>query len=284
MPASNYILNQILNYTFGKTSFIVANPHYFYFGLSLSLLTSADTGDTVVEPSGLGGSGYARTQILTSSAFSTSSAGSSVHNATPVIFTSTGDWTAAGTTPILSLFIADASTSGNMLWYTTLSPSLIVPNNTTITFSGSAGSGDIVISNTSSSEPNTTISNILNCWLNDATYTIPDPLYFGLSTTTIGATGTVTEPSGNAYARVSLDNDKSHWSTATAETLHNTGHVYFAAATGTGWGTVKALFIATSGTTGAGTVLWYANLNPTLIIQNGTQVKYEASTMTISMS
>ena len=60
----------------------------------------------------------------------TVSSGGSLSNTDAVSFTkSTASW---GT--IQAIFVADASTNGNILWFANLSPVLAVPNNTTVTF------------------------------------------------------------------------------------------------------------------------------------------------------
>lgn len=70
-------------------------------------------------------------------------------------------------------------------------------------------------------------------------YAAPATLYVALSTTTPSDDGTnFTEPSGNAYARVSVTNNKTTWNTASGGAVDNAIEIAFPQATPAGWGTV----------------------------------------------
>ena len=70
-------------------------------------------------------------------------------------------------------------------------------------------------------------------------YVAPATLYVALSTTTPSDDGTnFTEPSGNAYARVAVTNNKTNFNTAAAGAVDNAVSIDFAQATPAGWGTV----------------------------------------------
>jgi hypothetical protein len=86
-------------------------------------------------------------------------------------------------------------------------------------------------------------------------YTAPT-VYIGLSTTTPAVAGTgVTEPSGNAYARVATS--AATWGSAASGATTNAAAITFPTATGS-WGTVTyaVAYDASSG----GNLLWFASI------------------------
>ncbi len=87
---------------------------------------------------------------------------------------------------------------------------------------------------------------ILNNIFGGTAYTVPTTLYLGLSTTAIAEDGTGrTEPTGGAYARVAITNNKTNWDTVTGadNTISNATELTFAEATAS-WGTITHFFIA----------------------------------------
>lgn len=125
--------NKILDLNFGNTTYTVASP--LYFGLSTTPINNDGTGAT--EPSG---GAYARVAVTNSkSYFSVASSGVLSNSGTITFAESTASW---GT--ITYVFIADALTSGNILYFDALTTSRAVPANTTVYF----GSGNVSISMT----------------------------------------------------------------------------------------------------------------------------------------
>jgi len=129
MPATIFAINRSLNSDFGGIS--GSAPATYYLGLSTTALTSLDTsGSVATEPSA--SYGYERYPLPNDkSTWTTATAGSLV-NAISGSFASTS--TAWGT--IRSAFLADDSAigSGTIWYYYTLSPVLIVQENTTVVF------------------------------------------------------------------------------------------------------------------------------------------------------
>lgn len=79
-------------------------------------------------------------------------------------------------------------------------------------------------------------------------YSVPTSLWLGLSTADPGEDGSgVAEPSGNAYARVEIENDTDAWEAAALDeglgTKENKVDFTFAKATGA-WGTITHFFLA----------------------------------------
>ena len=121
-----------------------------------------------------------------------------------------------------------------------------------------------------------TLNKVLDYLFGSAAYSAPNPLYFGLSTTLVNATGyaTVTEPVAMAYARASLNNDKTDWGDSVAGVLDNDVALVFPESTGN-WGTILSIFIIGTAS-GAGDVIWYYTLNPTVAIGDNTIATWAA--------
>jgi hypothetical protein len=123
MSSTYYINNKILDYNLGSTSYSV--PGTIYMGLSTTSIDIAGTGAT--EPST---GSYARVAITNdTSAWNNSSSGVKTNKLAVTFPESTAAW---GT--ITHVFFADASTSGNVLYYEALTTSKVVQINTTVYF------------------------------------------------------------------------------------------------------------------------------------------------------
>ena len=113
-------------------------------------------------------------------------------------------------------------------------------------------------------------------------YTPPTTFYFGLSTTTIQIDGTgATEPSGGAYARVALTNDKTNWGTAANASLTNSAAVTFVESTAS-WGTITYCGIWDALT--AGNIWFFDVLTPARAVASATTVLFAIGSITVSMS
>lgn len=136
MSFTNYTAQGLLNYLFGKTSAFDTQPT-IYVGLSST--TPTETGTNITEP---GSGGYAR--VATAAAdwnAATSADPSVIDNAEVIDFgTASGDW-AAGS-PMTHFFLADASTSGNILAVGALSSAKAVANGDPVYFDA----GDLNVS------------------------------------------------------------------------------------------------------------------------------------------
>lgn len=127
-----------------------------------------------------------------------------------------------------------------------------------------------------------TDNTFLNLMFGATAYTAPATLYVGLSTTTpaVGGTG-ITEPVGNAYARVAVTNNVTNFPAAASGSKSNGTTITFPTATGT-WGTVTYFFISDAST--AGNILGYGVLNTAQTVANGDTLSFAASALTISLS
>ena len=128
LSITTYTLNRILNYNFGAQTYDPDASGKIYFGLSTSTVTEAGL-STVTEP--LAASGYARVSHDNDKTTWTTSSGATpgLHNDISIAFpSSSASWGV-----INSIFIADVATraAGNILWFDTLSPGIIVQTGTT---------------------------------------------------------------------------------------------------------------------------------------------------------
>jgi len=107
-------------------------------------------------------------------------------------------------------------------------------------------------------------------------------MYFGLSTTSIAIDGTgATEPSGGAYARVALVNDKTNWGTASNGSLTNSNPVTFVESTAS-WGTITYVAIWDALTVGN---LWFFDvLTPSRAVASATTVLFAVGAITVQMN
>lgn len=100
-------------------------------------------------------------------------------------------------------------------------------------------------------------------------YTPAATHYIALSTTLPTNTGTnVTEPSGNAYARVAVTNNATNWPAASGRNKSNGTVIQFPTASGS-WGTIThfAIYTASSGGTFVG---WGALTSSQAVTTGGT--------------
>lgn len=135
MSVTYFSANKILDLNFGGTSYSV--PSTLYFALSTTSIAIDGTGAT--EPVG---NAYARVAFTNNKTNWGNASSASLTNLVAATFPeSTGSW---GT--VTTVFLADASTSGNILWFDTLSPNRTVATATTVLFA--IGAVTVSMSNT----------------------------------------------------------------------------------------------------------------------------------------
>ena len=115
MPMTQYLENKVLDGTLKATTYTA--PANVYMSLYSTTNTATTPGTE------LSGNNYSRQAVL----FNTAAAGISTGNAT-VTFSATGNnWPA-----VVSAGIMDASTSGNMLYYTSITPKVVAAGDTLV--------------------------------------------------------------------------------------------------------------------------------------------------------
>ena len=126
MSLTDFSRNKVQDNLYGATAF--TPPANYWLALSSSNISTS--GSNATEPVG---NGYARVQIPNSKSYWTNSTGGCIVNSASIVFVmSSGSWPTINT---LALF--DASTSGSVWAYTTLSTPIVVQTNTTVSFSAS---------------------------------------------------------------------------------------------------------------------------------------------------
>jgi len=114
-----------------------------------------------------------------------------------------------------------------------------------------------------------------------SSYSATSPLYVGLSTTSVNNDGSgYTEPSGNAYARVSVTNNKTTWTTASGSALANAIQISFPESSAS-WGTITHIFIADA--LSGGVVLFFDALTSSRTVPANTTVYFAIGNITVSM-
>jgi hypothetical protein len=125
---------------------------------------------------------------------------------------------------------------------------------------------------------------VLDLLFSNTALTIPATLFFALSTTTPGDDGSnFTEPSGNAYARVSVTNNTTNFpaATGTAPTTKNNGAaITFPTATGS-WGTITHYAIFDAST--AGNMLFWGQLTTAKVINTNDTASMNANDLAITL-
>lgn len=115
MPFSDYLENELLDHVFGNASY--SAPATLYVGLSTTAISSDGTG--ITEPSG---NNYSRVAVTNNSTNFPAASASLKSNGTKFTFAApSGSW---GT--ISHAFISDASSSGNMLGYSSLTSARVI--------------------------------------------------------------------------------------------------------------------------------------------------------------
>lgn len=118
-----YQTNLTINYNFGSTPYLV--PSDLYIGISSE--KPLNDGSNILEPSG---NNYSRVHYYTGTDYWTESTFGVLENSQIISFPeSSAAW---GT--INYIFISDAPTLGNILYYGTLPESIYIENNTTLKF------------------------------------------------------------------------------------------------------------------------------------------------------
>ncbi len=126
-------------------------------------------------------------------------------------------------------------------------------------------------------------NSVLNNNFGQTAYTAPGTLYLGLSTTPIGDDGTgATEPTGGAYTRLVITNNKTSWSTATGadNRIENLTELTFPEATGT-WGNITHFFISDAAT--GGNSLVSGTLTAAKTIGNGDIARFAPGNIVIAI-
>ena len=256
---SNYLENELLDHIFNNGDY--TSPTAIWVGLSTA--DPLDDASGLAEPSG---NGYSRKTV----SFGAASSRRITQNADVTFDQATGSW---GTITHWALF--DAETGGNMLAHGQLeSAKSVVSGNTP-----SIASGEIYVE-VSAGECSDYLANQMLDYVFGSGSSLAQVSYCALTTATISDSdtgSTITEPSGNGYARVACDNV---WNTASNGTLDNSSDIEFAQATGD-WGTIVATALLDAST--GGNLLLYDNDVTDQAVGNGDTWRFPAGDFDVSL-
>ena len=122
---------------------------------------------------------------------------------------------------------------------------------------------------------------ILNSLFGGSVLTPPNILYFGLSTTTISENGSgITEPIGNGYTRVSVNNNTTSFPTTATSQKNNGVTITFPSSTGS-WGEIVDFFISDSLV--GGNILCYGTLAIPKNVTSGDILSFAIGNLTITL-
>lgn len=136
------------------------------------------------------------------------------------------------------------------------------------------------------------VENNLADWLfRDQTFTPPDPIYVGLSTSACSDSSFGTEVTGGDYARVSVASSLANWSgtqsagstsasSGTGGQISNNNPIEFPTPSA-GWGTVTHWFLADAST--SGNLLICAALTASKVINSGDEVSFPAGALSVTL-
>jgi hypothetical protein len=233
MILTTTLKNALLNLTFGQTAWAGKPASNLHFGLFTAAPTD-DGGGTEVSAAG-----YTRAALAVGAGFTAMTAlGGTVPTAAAVTFPqSNASWGA-----VVAWGIFDASASGNLLMWSTMSPQAIGVN-----FTPSWPAGSFVFS-TSGSVGDWLTRSLLNYLLVGTAFPTVGKHYFALGTGATSA-GIVSEPAigTNAYARKAMDNLTGTYGAASSGSKVNAAAITFPASTTAPWGSMSHFAIYTAG-------------------------------------
>lgn len=265
---SDYAENTLLKHLTREAAYTPAAT--VYLALCTADPTDAATGASMNEVANSGS--YARMAI----AFGAAASRRVTQNATVTFPTASGSW---GT--ITHWAIVDSPTygAGNVLASGAFSPSkTVVAGNTP-----SVTSGDVYVDITTGTGLTNYFANgFLDRMFRNQAFTISANAV-GLSTSVIADAGTVTEPVGNAYARVTVNvsgGASPAWSAVASGSVSNAQAITFPTASGS-WGTIVHAFLADA--TSAGNVLAWIDVTDNAVATNDT-VSIDPAGFVISQS
>ena len=268
---TNFSENELLDHACGAA---YSPPSTVYLALCTADPTEAATGASMNEAANSGS--YARTAISFGAA-----ASRKVEQSGAVTFpTASGSW---GT--ITHWTIVDSATygAGNALAYGTFSVSKQVVNGNT----PSVPTTEVDVEVTSGGASNYLVHKLLDLMFRNTAFTAPTAHYTALTTATIADTNTgstITEPSGNGYARVAINPNSGSdpkWTLASSGAVSNNALVDFGTASGS-WGTIVAA--CTCDASSAGNLLFYDNGVADQAVASSDTVSFATSAFAASLS
>lgn len=267
---SNYAEQQVATHIFGSGSHTPAAT--VYLALCTSDPTDAGTGASMNECANA--NGYTRKAITFSAASGRQIAGSG----TITFDIATGSW---GTVSHWAIVDSGTYGAGNMIAHGALNVSRSIVNGNVASFTGST----ITITVNTGGLANYACQKALDMLVRNTSWTKP-ATYMALTTATVSDTSTgstITEPSGNNYARKlvnSAGGSSPAWSAPSNGATSNANQIDFATPSGS-WGTIVAVAICDALTTG--NLIAYDNGTTDQAVSASDPVNIQAAACTFSI-
>lgn len=119
----------------------------------------------------------------------------------------------------------------------------------------------------------------------DLTATVSTTLWLALLNSTINDAWAPTdtgECAGANYARLSVDNSTtSNWTKASTGVVQNKATLTFTTSASTGWGTINAVAIVDTSSTGSGNMYYWGDLTSPVTVSAGNIVRFSTGTLLI---
>jgi hypothetical protein len=252
--------NKVLDHILINTA--LNQPTNIY--VALSTADPLDTGAGIAEPSG---NNYGRAQCNT---WDTAASRATANTAQINFAQASGSW---GTITHWALY--DAITGGALIAHGQFTVSKLISAGHTPFIKA----GELDVSFNTGGISTYLANKVLDHVFKNTALTQYTNLYVGVSTGNPGDTGTLTtEPSGNAYARLQVND----WDAAASGASQNTAAITFVEATGS-WGTIAYAFIVDSDVEGSGNVLIYGALGASQAIGAGDVLEFAAGAYDITL-
>lgn len=268
---SDYLEQSLVSHVFGASSW--SAPSNWYLALCTADPTDAGTGASMNEVSN--SNNYARAAITFSAASSRATSNSGI-----VTFNqASGSW---GTVTHWAVVDANTYGTGNMLAYGSFSPTRSIVNGNTPAVQAAA----VQISVDSGTMSTYLANALLNLAFRGTAYTKPD-IYAALTTAVVAESdsgSTITEVSGNSYARVQINKaggSSPAWNAPSGGATSNKDQVNFVTPTGS-WGTVTTFALLDAST--SGNLLYFYNPLADQAVQSGDLVYAAAGSITVSLA
>ena len=267
MSITNYAESALIQHLTGEAAYTPAAT--LYVALCTADPTDAATGASCNETANAGG--YARQAIT----FAAASGGSIAQSGQIDFPQASADYAS----PITHYCIVDSATygAGNALAYGAFSASKTINTNNTPYIAD----GEITIDR-GGSVSNYLANKLLGLMFRNTAYTAPS-IYVGLATVAVTAGddgSTITEPSGNGYARTQI----SSWAAESGGATSNSAQTDIGPATGS-WSTPVSDFLIDS-SSGAGNILFFNDIavGDQQAVGNGDTWRYAAGDYAVSLA
>lgn len=262
---SNSMENDLLDHVLKTSAY--SQPANLWLALCTADPTESATGASMNEASG---TNYARTAA---DSWDAASSRATENNGAITFPEAGGSW---GT--ITHWCVVDsASGAGDVIAHGDFSVSRAINDGDT----AFVADGDIDVSFVTDAVSTYLADALLDHILGGSAYTVPTNLYAAAADADINdaTTGvTISEPGGGSYARELVN----VWDAAASGASENTSAITFPEATGS-WGTITDIAITDNASTGAGNILFYADMDTDKAIDSGDTLEFVAGGLDITL-